>query len=517
MNKKIQRVTSFGLVAMMFVVSLFSFMTTVDAAETRPNQITMGTGVEITDPMYDINGTNFAIKYLSDGSLGYCMNWDRHIPNNQTLNLSRQLDGGFAYIIQNGNQTADGTANYFITQVALWWYMDDTQGTNYLSAEYKAGTESGSWFENIRDLKEAAKSHQAYVTPSLKIIVPQTTMTFNADKNVFESRAHAIVRSEGTGDVTVSLESVNGSLPVGTKVVNAETGVEQYTIARGERFKVVIPADSITNTQLINNIKVTAKTVSSVSKAYEYAPADTSYYQHVMPAALYPETTDLSDSVTLTATATRVKISKQDITTKNELPGATLVVKDSSGKQVDKWVSTNTPHYIENLPAGTYTLTETIAPKGYARSKKTVTFKVLEDGKIQSAVMTNTPTKVEISKQDITNEKELPGATLVITDKDGKEVERWVSEDKPHMIEKLPVGDYTLTELIAPEGYVLSEEAVKFSVTDEEGLISVVMKNVPETPVPQTSAGMMILYIIGGLTLVGGSGMVYFNVRPRKN
>ena len=45
-------------------------------------------------------------------------------------------------------------------------------------------------------------------------------------------------------------------------------------------------------------------------------------------------------------------------------------------------------------------------------------------------------TKVEISKQDITNEKELPGAKLIIKDEKGKEVESWTSGKEPHIIEK---------------------------------------------------------------------------------
>ena len=88
---------------------------------------------------------------------------------------------------------------------------------------------------------------------------------------------------------------------------------------------------------------------------------------------------------------TVVKISKQDITTKKELPGATLVVKDESGKVIDTWVSTNEPHYLENLSVGKYTLTETIAPEGYELTTETILFEVKNDGTIQTVVMYNAP------------------------------------------------------------------------------------------------------------------------------
>ena len=31
---------------------------------------------------------------------------------------------------------------------------------------------------------------------------------------------------------------------------------------------------------------------------------------------------------------------------------------------------------------------------------------------------------------------------------------KWVSTDKPHMIERLPVGEYMLREELAPDGYI---------------------------------------------------------------
>lgn len=70
-------------------------------------------------------------------------------------------------------------------------------------------------------------------------------------------------------------------------------------------------------------------------------------------------------------------------------------------------------------------------------------------------------TRVQISKVDIATGKELPGAELIIKDKDGNTVAQWVSEDKPHYIEKLPAGDYKLTEITAPNGYQIAESISK--------------------------------------------------------
>lgn len=74
--------------------------------------------------------------------------------------------------------------------------------------------------------------------------------------------------------------------------------------------------------------------------------------------------------------------------------------------------------------------------------------------------------KIDISKTDLTTGEEIPGATLQIIDKDGKVLEEWVTDGKPHRVEKLPVkGELTLREISAPDGYIVAEE-VKFTLDD---------------------------------------------------
>lgn len=179
---------------------------------------------------------------------------------------------------------------------------------------------------------------------------------------------------------------------------------------------------------------------------------------------------------------TGVKISKQDITNKEELKGAELTIKDSNNNIVKEWTSTNEPTYFELKP-GTYTLTEKQAPEGYITSTETIKFTVKKDGTIDTVVMYNSPVKkptgVNISKQDITNKKELPRATLIIKDYDGNLIKEFVSEDKPTYFELKP-GIYTLTEKQAPEGYITSTETITFTVKEDGTIDTVTMYNSPE-------------------------------------
>ncbi len=174
---------------------------------------------------------------------------------------------------------------------------------------------------------------------------------------------------------------------------------------------------------------------------------------------------------------TRVEVSKTDLTTGQELPGATLQVTDKNGKVVDRWVSGKMPHSITKLVAGeTYTLTETLPAAGYVTAKA-VTFRVSDTGTVQKVQMKDDVTKVEVSKTDLTTGQELPGATLQVTDKDGKVVDRWVSGETPHSITKLIAGEtYTLTETLPAAGYVTAE-AVTFTVKDTGIVQKVQMKD----------------------------------------
>lgn len=180
---------------------------------------------------------------------------------------------------------------------------------------------------------------------------------------------------------------------------------------------------------------------------------------------------------------TKVQISKKDLTTNEELPGAELIITDEKGSEIDRWISTDAPHYMEKLPAGKYTLTEVTAPDGYAIAER-MEFEVLPNGEVQTFEMFDDTIKVKISKKDLTTNEELPGAELVIKDKDGTEIDRWISTNEPHYVEKMPAGDYTLTEITAPNGYKVAE-SIDFTVLPTGEIQTVVMEDAREdTPTP---------------------------------
>ena len=197
-----------------------------------------------------------------------------------------------------------------------------------------------------------------------------------------------------------------------------------------------------------------------------------------------------------------VEISKRDVYG-NELVGAEMVLENADGETVDKWTSDGKNHIVSKLGAGEYVLKEIAAPDGYVIATdikfsvdiygnvtvENVDSTAVSDNGYPLIVMVDDTTKVRISKRDITTGEELPGATLQIIDEDGNVVEEWVSADEAHLVEgKLIAGkEYTLREIIAPDGYEIANE-IKFTVNADGTVTEVVMydEQTPDLETPPT-------------------------------
>ena len=124
------------------------------------------------------------------------------------------------------------------------------------------------------------------------------------------------------------------------------------------------------------------------------------------------------------------------------------------------------PRSTSRENSGRYQIVELKAPAGYLLDSTPMEVTFTYEGQqiawqVVDGTNTNLRTTVNISKQDITNGKELPGAKLEIRDADGNLIEGWTSGKVPHTVRGLELEkEYTLTEKRAPDGYAEAESIV---------------------------------------------------------
>lgn len=102
------------------------------------------------------------------------------------------------------------------------------------------------------------------------------------------------------------------------------------------------------------------------------------------------EETGEVQKVEMTDKYTRVLIQKLDAKHKTPLKGATLAILNEKGEEVYTWVSDGTPHFIERIPHGKYTLVEKSSPAGYYKTDD-ISFEITIEDIDNSVIMLDEP------------------------------------------------------------------------------------------------------------------------------
>ncbi len=192
----------------------------------------------------------------------------------------------------------------------------------------------------------------------------------------------------------------------------------------------------------------------------------------------------------------KVKVSKVDITTEEEVPGAHIQILDETGSVVAEWDSTDTPEEIEGLaPNVTYTLRETVAPKGYKITTDT-TFVLKKDGtldydktttgissagvllvkdEITSLNFTKYGLSYESCAEDPSAYEALEGVVFEAYEiddsgdiSDSPAASATSSKNGIVLFEKLPKGKYAIRETKSVGNYKLTEDTFYATVDDND-------------------------------------------------
>ena len=454
---------------MVLIVVLIASTTNVMAASSLPTTVKSDSLRQVEY----IKNFPVIIKTADNGKYYiYCMNMNKTYAANVVFAKTNTVKDGFVYILNNKPNTGNKDKDFYITQMAVWYYEDYLNNNNFNLEEVVkqyilSHRTTDEICKAIYNLYQGARDYKAPVS-KLSIEKP-SSVVFAQKDGYYVSQEVKIVSANLSGNISYSLSNA----PVGTKIVKGATA---------NTVQVKVPVSAIpAGKKLTVTLKVAGKAVNQ--KAYYYY--NSSKYQDMLFQDTLDTTVDLSDSFDLTVipkTDFDVNISKTDVTQQKEIPGAKLELRKADNTLVESWTSTSTAHKV-TLKAGEYKLTETIAPTGYKLSKTTIEFKVDSYGiiygknsngeyvKVSKINMINelldTPKfKVEISKTDVTQQKEIPGATLVLK-QDNKTLYTWVSSTNSYKLQ-LEAGKYSLTETIAPTGYKLSSTTIEFML-DSKG------------------------------------------------
>jgi len=207
MKSKFSKLSKLLTMILVMLLGLSSTMTNVNAAA---KSITLGNAESIPKL---IGQTYFAMMKTTSGQYVYCLDINKQTVANQTLTLVGEKDAGFAYLMQNGypakNITGNRVWDIYITQTAVWWYLDSTAGTSNLSNNFKSTASDPNglrpYIANL--VNEAMKAkNKGYAKTSISINNSNKNMTLSADKKYYVSKAIS-VKSSNIDNYEVSVSN----------------------------------------------------------------------------------------------------------------------------------------------------------------------------------------------------------------------------------------------------------------------------------------------------------------------
>ena len=195
--------------------------------------------------------------------------------------------------------------------------------------------------------------------------------------------------------------------------------------------------------------------------------------------------------------------------------GAHLILRNSNGDVVKEITTDSVRVTISNLAYGTYTLGEEEAPEGYQKISEPVTFTIDANSNSETLIdVIHTPVyAVKVYKLDGASMQPIAGAVLEIKDSNGTVVATITSTEDFVLVDGLSKGTYTISEIKAPKGYVLSSTSETFEIINNEVLTINFINSEVEVPITGSTSKLIVAAIIA---LLAGFAFVFFGKTNKK-
>lgn len=503
---------------MTLILSTIMIITGIGNVSAATDTIQLGKATKTSDY---IAGVSFYHKITDKNEDLYCLNRYKNAATNIKANLvknSKYITGGLVHILKNGypNKTITGNKekDYYITQTAVWWYLDKTTGSSNLGEQFKNnGSDPYNLRGYVKNLMEEGYSHRndSLDSSETKLVISTTDKKMSVSENYYISNDIKATTMKNLDSYTVTLENA----PTGTKIIKNKVEssyLGAFTMKSNESFQVKVPVSSLKDTALSLKVKASGKG-NTTYMAYEYQPED-SKMQNV--ALLEKIEKEVNSDLTLEIDSSKVTVVKIDSVTKQPIAGAKLVLKDSNGKVITNWTSTTNGHVIRNLGNGNYSIEETEAPSGYSINKKITEFTISDKQNNIKINIENAPRKsvVNIIKIDQETRNPLAGAVLSVKNSKGEEVARFTTTENPYIITDLEDGTYTVEEISAPAGYVRNTNKLSFTIDGDHLSHQITFINAKAVIVPDTFTLSSIMMTILGLSIIAG-GIIFIRKNAR--
>lgn len=436
-------------------------------------------------PTYHNYGADVIVKMSVDGTVAYCLEAQVKATNGMSGYTSKTLN---QYI-------SNASVREKLEKIAYvgYGYNGDTSNEMY------AATQVRIWQELASVQKYTVTNVHSDIQAKINVInnrlkapsIAGSKVTFNPDKVGKEN--------------AVTLTDTNANLNL-YDVASADFEYEKSS--DGKTLKIWRKEKS---SKLDGKITFTFKKANGTSHAFVLGGQQT-------VGVLKLSATYAGFEITGTTTNPDVKISKEDALGAKEVIGAHMYITEKGSEdKIDEWDSDGKIHTISGSKftnGKTYVIHEEVAPQGFQVAND-FEFTYNRQGMDPIIVVDERSVNVKISKQDVTNGKEIKGAKLKLIDKEtGEVIEEWTSGDKPHEIsgEKFEDGkEYILRETLAPKGYNVSSDVV-FTYNAKK-MDPVVMKD--EAIIENPDTGISFPLLITTLGCIGAA--IGFTVLNKKN